>query len=487
MQRGNPSGLHRLLQEGIEHHKAGRIEDARRAYEAIIAVIPDQFEALYLLAVVAQQSDDPARAVELLLRADLAIPRQAVVHLQFGLAYSQLGDNERAMASYREAIRLDAGCVEAVCNLGNLLKRSGDVAGALQCYQQALALAPSLPEIPYNVGVLYQESLQPEKAVDWFRQAIALRADYAAAHNHLGVALSEIGRCEEAASHYRQAQRLDPEAADAFYNLHALLLQQPADWPQACACLERALAIEPANAVYRFSLGVLHELMAKPRDAERCFAVAAEDDAMRADLDAWQYLKSLPVPPATIVGTSLQTFRLALARARTDGLVLEFGVYQGRSIRLLADLVDGAVDGFDSFEGLPSDWGDERRGTYSTQGSLPTVPANVTLHRGWFEDSLPEFLSRQSGPIRFINIDCDLYRSTKTVLDLVAPQVVAGSVIVFDEFIGYPGWRDHEFRAFAESVDRYAWRTEFICFSFVTRQVAFRIAATPTSPGSALL
>jgi len=470
-------GLRSSLQSGIRHHKEGRIEQARAIYQSILDALPDQFEALYLLAVVAQQTDHPAQAVELLSRAEQSRPNQAAVHLQLGLAFSQMDDTERAIASYRKALHLDSRCVEAACNLGNQLKRSGDRDGALQCYGRALQLAPSMPEIPYNVGVLYQECLQPDKAIDWFRKAIALRPDYAAAYNHLGVALSEIGCLEDAARHYRHAQSLDPGSADAFYNLHALLLRPP-DWREARACLESALTIEPGNDVYRFSLGVLLEVMGDPGAAASCFAAAADSDQMRADLQAWDYLKSLGDPLPTLCGSSLQTFALALEQARVSGLVLEFGVYQGRSIRQLAGLVEGAIHGFDSFEGIPDDWCHEQRGSYSTQGALPEVPAHVSLHRGWFEDSIPRFLSTESGPIRFINIDCDLFSSTKTVLDLLAQQIVPGTVIVFDEFIGYPGWQEHEFRAFNEAAERLAWRSKVLAFSFVTRQVVIRITAT---------
>jgi hypothetical protein len=112
------------------------------------------------------------------------------------------------------------------------------------------------------------------------------------------------------------------------------------------------------------------------------------------------------------------------------------------------------------------------------RGRLPEVPANVRLHPGWFERSLPEFLRAETGPVRFVNVDCDLYSSTKTVLGLLAPRMVTGSVIVFDEFIGYETWRDDEFKAFHEAVERFGWTYEVLCFSFMTRQVALRVVVS---------
>ena len=106
---------------------------------------------------------------------------------------------------------------------------------------------------------------------------------------------------------------------------------------------------------------------------------------------------------------------------------------------------------------------------------MPEVPENVTLHKGWFDRTLPDFLEQQTDAVRLINIDCDIYSSTKTVLDLLAPRIQPGSVLVFDEYIGNQHWREDEYKAFQEVVARYGWRYEYLCFSFFTKQVAVKI------------
>ena len=159
----------------------------------------------------------------------------------------------------------------------------------------------------------------------------------------------------------------------------------------------------------------------------------------------------------------------------TTDLVLEFGVRFGTSIRLIGGLVEQEVHGFDSFEGLPEAWHHEPKGSYSTKGAIPSVQENVVLHEGWFEKTLPVFIEKYEAPVRFINIDCDIYSSTKTVLDILASQIAPGTVIVFDEYLGNESWRNDEFKAFQESVLKYGWKYEYLCFSFVTKQVVIRI------------
>jgi hypothetical protein len=147
---------------------------------------------------------------------------------------------------------------------------------------------------------------------------------------------------------------------------------------------------------------------------------------------------------------------IALERRQVEGLIVEFGVYTGQTIRFWASNVEQTVHGFDSFEGLPDGdgvWKPYISGDRFNVGErLPDVPANVTLHKGWFSDTLPGFCEAHAGPISLAHVDCDIYSSTKTIFDTLGDRFVPGSVIVFDEYFNYPGWQFEEYRAFQEFV-----------------------------------
>jgi len=109
------------------------------------------------------------------------------------------------------------------------------------------------------------------------------------------------------------------------------------------------------------------------------------------------------------------------------------------------------LHGFDSFEGLPEDWSTlNKKGDYSSNNNIPVAPSNVAFHKGWFEDTLPIFLSSTSEKVAFVHIDSDLYSSAKTVLDCLASRIKRGTIVLFDEYINYDGWNEHEFKAFKE-------------------------------------
>ncbi len=470
------------LQTGLAHHQAGRLQEAAAIYAAIPANTPGFAQAIYLLGIIAQDKGEHTKALELLARASALRPDEAIIAFQQAVSHTQLGEPDQAIAQYQRALVLKPNYIEAHCNLGNLLKHQADLQGAIACYTQALRLAPQAAQVHYNLGVCYQDQFEPERAIECFRNAVRHHPDYAIAYNNLGVVLSEIGETGQAISCYRKAQKLAPNFAEPFYNLHALLLNTQ-DLTDSIACLEKAFSLEPHNHNYRFFLGMLNAYAGHALKASHYFALAQGDALFQADLAAWELIASARTTAAEhrlplILGTASTTFKFALAHATIAGLVLEFGVFNGKSIRQLAALVSGPVHGFDSFEGIPEDWNHETSGSYSTAGNIPQVPANVRLHAGWFEDSIPDFIKTETGPIRFINIDCDLYSSTKTVLDGLASQIVAGTVIVFDEYIGNTSWREDEYKAFTEAAQTYGWTSEILSFSFVTKQVVIRILNT---------
>jgi len=168
-------------------------------------------------------------------------------------------------------------------------------------------------------------------------------------------------------------------------------------------------------------------------------------------------------------------------RARRGGLFLEFGVFEGLTINHIASFTDSPVHGFDSFQGLPEDWGSCPKGAFSTQGKLPVVKNNVELHVGWFDNTLPEFLKNHSGDVSLLHIDSDLYSSAKTILSLLADRIVAGTIILFDEYFNYPGWKQHEYLAFQEFVKEHNVQYKYIGYCSRGYSVAVIIEEKPSN------
>lgn len=142
---------------------------------------------------------------------------------------------------------------------------------------------------------------------------------------------------------------------------------------------------------------------------------------------------------------------------------LEFGVFHGRSLRWWvenADHPEHRFHGFDTFSGLPEDWGPYKAGDMSTEDAMPKFDdARVKLWKGLFQDSVPGFMREWKGDRRkLIHLDADLYSSTLYVLTMLAPRLLPGDVLLFDEF-AVP---NHEFLAFRNFTESYRVKYEVI-------------------------
>lgn len=177
---------------------------------------------------------------------------------------------------------------------------------------------------------------------------------------------------------------------------------------------------------------------------------------LMARRDAALYVRE-HMAAATMYADRWRLLAAAAEQAPAGGLFLEFGVEKGASANFLAALLaDGAVlHAFDSFAGLPEAWHGtfETRGKFAVGGVVPPLLPNVSVHKGWFAETLPEFCRQHhNSGVSLLHIDCDLYSSTATVLAHVGTLLRPGSVVVFDEYFNYHGWQNHEFRAWQEFV-----------------------------------
>ena len=162
----------------------------------------------------------------------------------------------------------------------------------------------------------------------------------------------------------------------------------------------------------------------------------------------------------------------------TDGgIIAEFGVYKGKSLNHFAKKCHKAkVYGFDSFEGSEEDWyGFElTKGKFSTGGRLPKCAKNVELYKGWFEETVPNFIDKIGlSKVQILHMDADTYKPTAYVLNSLYKNLGKGTIVIFDEYFGYPNFELHEFKAWQELVDSTGLKYRYI--GYTEMQVAIEI------------
>jgi len=303
----------------------------------------------------------------------------------------------------------------------------------------------------YLANVLLDGRGQRRAALELYREACAATTEWGAHAVHTnslygcGVCADSLGLEDEAARCHRRVLDLDPTEASAAFHLLVNTERRSGD-----VCAEMREQFSELLPLYK--------------------------------LEGWDYARRHRELAWTNHLYTHGLLHLALdnlAPQLDDGLVLEFGVYFGKTLRMIANKLPATtVHGFDTFTGLPTDWHHEGKGSYSAGGVLPAAPPNVQYHVGTFAETLPSFLESTSAPVRFMNVDCDLYVSTKSIFDVLHERIVPGTVIVFDEYIMTSRWKDDEFLAFQEAVAEHGWQYEYLGISLVSGQTAMRITAT---------
>jgi predicted O-methyltransferase YrrM len=197
---------------------------------------------------------------------------------------------------------------------------------------------------------------------------------------------------------------------------------------------------------------------------------------MHACISSAQFAMSA-MPMAKPVSSRTEVLELSISTRNQDGFICELGVYRGDSLNYIASKISGSIIyGFDTFEGLPENWRNSYvKGTFETNFNELKLMENCHVYKGLFNDTLPIFLQDITSSASFIHVDCDLYTSTADALKLLAPRIKKGTILVFDEYFNYPGWEDHEHKAFQEFLKREKLEAEYLFYNQTGEQVAARI------------
>ena len=193
---------------GIALRELGRPEEAIASYDAVLALKPDDVEALN----------------------------------NRGVALYDLGRAEEAKACYRRVLELQPDYVQSLNNLGLILRDEKHLDEAAECLERAVAIKPDYVEGLNNLGLIWQARKDFEKALPWHLKAVEMRPDDPEALNNLGANYMSLLRAEEAVACFERALAMRPTYVDAQNNISNVLLVQnrPAE---AIPYYERALAM----------------------------------------------------------------------------------------------------------------------------------------------------------------------------------------------------------------------------------------------------
>ena len=394
-------------------------------------------------------------------------PGDAKTHFNLGIALSEKGDLAAAIDSYKKAVSIEPHYAVAYNNMGNALKDEGDLVQAIACYRQAINVAPDFVEVYSNLGNALRDNGDLELAINHYRQALQIKPDYAEAYNNMGTALKDRGDLEQARNSYSQALRINPAYTEAAWNMvgSAANIDDAENW------VERCLATDSNYLKAMIQLCVIRYF----RGDSKGF-----DDLMKSAVKAhptmrsMEWVTTLPKLPE-LYFNRWAFFDSVVERSDQSRPFYEFGVFRGEAFKYLITTFKNGF-GFDTFEGLPEDWHEEKAGSYSSGGSIPEIAGGEFI-AGKFEDTLPSFFSKPRPVASIINFDADLYSSTICALNNAKSVIDSRTILIFDEFIVNENWEQDEYKALNEfcTLNNYAF--EVLAVSFFTKQAAVKLVA----------
>ena len=111
----------------------------------------------------------------------------AAIYFNRGVTWREMGDHDRAIQDYTEAIKLNPNFEQAFFNRGNAYEEKGQLERAIQDYNRAIELKPDYAKAFNNRGYVYDEKGEFGHAIQDYDRAVALKPDYAKALNNRGI------------------------------------------------------------------------------------------------------------------------------------------------------------------------------------------------------------------------------------------------------------------------------------------------------------
>ena len=236
-----------LFQRGVDHQQAGRLDEARAAYERILESFPAYPHVAHLLGAIVGQHGDWYLARRLIESSLIAFPADADALANLAWALFNLGEHDKTLQRCDQALASNAAHPRAGFTRGLALHQLGRYQEAVDAYDRALALRPDLVEAMNHRGRSLHVLERYDEAVASYDAALALLPGFADAYNNRGSALTMLGRHAQAMESFQQALRLEPRFPEALFN-YGLALQTTERLEEALQAYETALQLRPAYA-----------------------------------------------------------------------------------------------------------------------------------------------------------------------------------------------------------------------------------------------
>ncbi len=179
------------------------------------------------------------------------------VYSSLGLAYFDIGNHKKAIASYKKAIKLDPNFEDAYNNLGFVYNTIGRYDEAIELLKKVIRINPNYVGAYNNLGNAYYALGNKKEAINLFKRALTINPNYVKAYNNLAISYDDLGQEKQAILLFKKAIELNPDYARAYSNLGSTYYEIGKE-EEAVALFKKAININPNYAQAYHNLAVVY-------------------------------------------------------------------------------------------------------------------------------------------------------------------------------------------------------------------------------------
>lgn len=260
------------LGQGVQALKAGRLEDAKKAFQVALKANPRSVEAQLGLAELAFQARDEAEALRWLQQAEKLDPQRADTQLLLGRFHMLRKQPDKAEPALRKALQLNPKGIAERMLLAELLLQRKAARDALPLLEQVAQLEPQHAPAQYGMGLAQLQLGNAAEAERRLREAA--RLDPGNVQPLLALARAQPASAEATLAEVLKRQ---PQNYEALMLLAQRQLQAQ-DKTAARDNLRKAAAANAKAAEPLVQLAMLDEADGKRSEARRQYLAAVERD-----------------------------------------------------------------------------------------------------------------------------------------------------------------------------------------------------------------
>ena len=207
-----------------------------------------------ILYTQTQQSDKAIESFKIAIKID---PNFKDAHNNLGTVYLEIKQYDKAEQSFKKAIKIDSNFKEPHNNLGIIYHHTKQYDKAIESCKKAIKINPNFKEAHNNLGTVYLEIKQYDKAEQSFKKAIKANSNFKEPHNNLGNVYQDTKQYDKAEQSYKKAIKIDPNLKEAYENL-GTVYQYTKQYDKAIESFKKAIKIDKNYSSPYFDLSIVY-------------------------------------------------------------------------------------------------------------------------------------------------------------------------------------------------------------------------------------